>query len=206
MSTPKSKRRTPRPRKLIRESFVFPASWTPFQLAEQPKDHPITTSLTDLDDAVAVLLNNRYQVSVCFDRSEPVDCVHLSIKDLAKTTRHDWRDLQRIKSEVCGAEAAGVEIYPPESRLVDTANQYHLWCYPGSFAVMGWSVRMTSQDPGYIDQMRTTVTEAGGTEEDFQAVLSGAEQREHLDWHRTATLPADAWVGWDDNGRAVLLR
>lgn len=59
------------------------------------------------------------------------DMVYLSIK------RHDkdvissgtrWRDFQAIKNQLVGEECEGVELYPAESRLVDTANQYHLWC------------------------------------------------------------------------------
>ena len=40
---------------------------------------------------------------------------------------HDWRDFQRIKNELIGEEYEGVELYPAESRRVDTANQYHIW-------------------------------------------------------------------------------
>ena len=50
--------------------------------------------------------------------------------------RHDgqpctsWRDFQRIKNELVGAECEGVELFPAESRLVDTSNEYHLWVKP----------------------------------------------------------------------------
>jgi hypothetical protein len=49
--------------------------------------------------------------------------------------RHDgqpctsWRDLQQIKNELVGAEYEGVELFPAESRLVDTSNEYHLWVH-----------------------------------------------------------------------------
>lgn len=45
----------------------------------------------------------------------------------------DWRHLQQMKNEVEGEEAYGVEIYPPESRLVDMANEYHLFVWPEGF-------------------------------------------------------------------------
>lgn len=51
----------------------------------------------------------------------------LSIKRRDKEWIHDWRDLQRIKGEICGPEREAFELYPAESRLNDTANQYHLW-------------------------------------------------------------------------------
>ena len=57
--------------------------------------------------------------------------VYLSIKRhdkdvIAADTR--WRDFQAIKNQLVGDECEGVELYPAESRLTDTANQYHLWC------------------------------------------------------------------------------
>lgn len=82
--------------------------------------------------------NWQYQVSV---RKTPTDMpredgkegtinlVHLSIKRLDRKPVHDWRDLQRIKNQLLGEECEAMELYPAESRLVDTANQYHLWGY-----------------------------------------------------------------------------
>lgn len=55
--------------------------------------------------------------------------IHLSIRRIDRQTAHDWRDFQRIKNELAGPEWEAIEIYPPESELVDTANQYHLWCF-----------------------------------------------------------------------------
>ena len=57
-------------------------------------------------------------------------CDYLSIKTIDKEPIHDWRDLQQIKNELCGKDREALEIYPAESRLVDTANQYHLWVIP----------------------------------------------------------------------------
>ncbi|HTB46261.1 MAG TPA: hypothetical protein VK741_21750 [Acetobacteraceae bacterium] len=70
-----------------------------------------------------MFVNSRYQVVV----SEEGSNVHLSIKRLDQAPIHDWRDLQRIKDELLGVECEAIELYPADSRLVDTANQYHLW-------------------------------------------------------------------------------
>lgn len=76
--------------------------------------------------------NDRYSVLV--NRHAPhtlgdgITMVHLSIKRLDQEVVHDWRHLQKIKSEIVGAECEAVELYPAESRLVDGANQFHLWC------------------------------------------------------------------------------
>lgn len=52
----------------------------------------------------------------------------LSIKRrFTKEPVHDWRHFQKIKNELVGEENEGIELYPAESRLVDTSNQYHLF-------------------------------------------------------------------------------
>jgi len=54
---------------------------------------------------------------------------HLSIRRDDRQPIHDWRSLQEIKNSLLGNECEAVEIYPAESRLVDMANQYHLWAF-----------------------------------------------------------------------------
>jgi hypothetical protein len=54
---------------------------------------------------------------------------HLSIKRHDKEPMQDWRVLQNIKTAICGAEVEAIELYPAESRVVDTANQYHLYAF-----------------------------------------------------------------------------
>ena len=55
---------------------------------------------------------------------------HLSIRRNDRSACKDWRHFQRIKNELCGPEREGVELYPAESRLIDTANQFHIWVLP----------------------------------------------------------------------------
>jgi hypothetical protein len=76
--------------------------------------------------------NSRYIVTV--ERPEGKGKgkpIYLTIKDLWRSARHDWRDFQCIKNELVGEEQMMLEIYPPESRLVDMANQFHLWGFEG---------------------------------------------------------------------------
>lgn len=44
--------------------------------------------------------------------------------------RHDWRDMQRIKNDVCGDTWEAIELYPSEDRLLDPSNYYILWAAP----------------------------------------------------------------------------
>lgn len=53
--------------------------------------------------------------------------IWLSIKRHDKEPIHDWRHMMEIKNQIVGEEFEAVELYPKKSRMVDTANQYHLW-------------------------------------------------------------------------------
>jgi len=80
----------------------------------------------------ALYLSEFYQVAI--DKDPPhafpgVVMWHLSIKRIDKEPIMDWRDLQAIKSQLCGDEAEALQLFPAESRCVDTSNQYHLWVF-----------------------------------------------------------------------------
>jgi hypothetical protein len=107
------------------------------------KDSPIAKLLDTDDESIAVqritsvvegeqnneiYLNDTYQVSL----RRLGEIIHLSIKRIDREPVHDWRELQQIKTELVGPECEAVELYPAESRVIDTANQYHLWAVPDS--------------------------------------------------------------------------
>lgn len=52
--------------------------------------------------------------------------IHLAIRT-ASNLEPPWRDMQRIKNEICGEEATAVQVMPPASELVDEADMYHIW-------------------------------------------------------------------------------
>ena len=58
------------------------------------------------------------------------EATHVSIRRRDRRSVTSWRDFQDIKNQLCGPEREAVEMYPAESRLVDGANQYHLWVAP----------------------------------------------------------------------------
>lgn len=98
------------------------SAWSPL-LGPLPVDDPSGNYDPTLD-------GDLYQNSIytVFRRQVTEDFVHLSIRRNDRLAAHDWRDFQRIKSQLAGREWEAVELYPAESRLVDTSNQYHLWC------------------------------------------------------------------------------
>jgi hypothetical protein len=103
-----------------------------------------------LKPPIQYVCSDHYQVAI-FDAETPdgfPDMIHLSIKrrDRKPLDHNRWRILQALKNIVVGEENEAVEIYPAESRLVDTANQYHLWVLkdPNLFFPFGFADRLVS--------------------------------------------------------------
>jgi len=128
-------------------------------------------------------VNSRFQVIVSELVRDQVDeaaerwprMIHLSIRREDRKPINDWRDLQRLKNELCGTNTEAVELYPAERRLVDAANQYHLYVLePGFEFPFGYPGRDCSADEGWEPP------------EDSE----GAVQRKHAPIHLAAKLPA----------------
>lgn len=98
--------------------------------------------------ASEVYVNNIYQVRV-YRGSEADDLVHieqlkgkctwLSMKRKDKRPMNNWQDMQTIKNRLVGTECDAFQIFPAESRMINTANQYHLIVLPeGECLPFGW--------------------------------------------------------------------
>ncbi len=74
-----------------------------------------------------VWLNSRYQVRVVEFQN---GITYLSLKRVKKEHIHDWREILRVKNEMCGPNREALELYPGMFRVVDTSNQYHLFVMP----------------------------------------------------------------------------
>jgi len=102
----------------------------------------------DEQNSGEVWLNDIYQVAV---HRWSLDWIQLNIRrrDGGPILR-DWRHFQRIKNEVVGEQHEACEIYPAESRLVDTANKFHLWVHadPTFSFPFGWQEREVSYESG----------------------------------------------------------
>jgi len=100
-----------------------------------------------------IWVNDIYQVNIARGDNVPnnmmgVPMVHLSIKRLDKKPITDWRHKQAIKDSLVGPNHEGFELYPSATRLVDTANQYHLFVFddPDLRLPIGWAVRAVKDD------------------------------------------------------------
>ena len=153
--------------------------WTPFQRAEHVEH-----------DKARIYLNSRYQVAV-YPAETPAKgwpkVVHLSFKHVLNIAITDFRDMQLIKNDLVGPKSYCIQVFPPESMLVDTSNQYHLWAFvpaswePGENDKL-WSVAPKDEDAwpfmpvGFFDGRVLS-----------EAPLSGGRQRTFDDEH----LPGD---------------
>jgi len=85
-----------------------------------------------LDDEIArecIWVNEIYQVATrTFEHPNLGPCMQINIRRRdGKVIFRDWRHFQEIKNQLAGPEYEGIEIYPAESRKVDTSNKYHIW-------------------------------------------------------------------------------
>lgn len=125
------------------------------------------------DIAHEVWLNDKYEVHVRkglpFAGIEGATMTHLSIKRLDRRALVDWREFQWIKNDIVGPENEGVELFPAESRLVDGANQYHIWVFedPSIRWPLGWGTRLVSEESFYGETQRAWPTTRKPTQKDF---------------------------------------
>lgn len=118
--------------------------WVPLERSTpNPAMQALRTSM-GVDAADEVWGNDLYQITVQYMsgmvgdtdvKVGPEGFMHLSMKRHDRQPMGDWRHYQAIKNEIAGPEREAVQIYPAESRLVDTANEYHLWVFPEGFVL-----------------------------------------------------------------------
>jgi hypothetical protein len=80
-------------------------------------------------------VNTRYCVQVSVVDTAIGQVMHLWITRLDREMPRSWSDLQHIKNEIAGPERTAVEVFPPNSELVDQAPMAHLWVYPEDFVI-----------------------------------------------------------------------
>jgi hypothetical protein len=157
-----------------------------------------------LDPPAAIFRNSRYQVTVYVGAPvEPFgEIAHLSFKVHDRQPWHDWRDMQRIKNELCGPECEAVEVFPAESRLVDSANQYHLFVFQSYTLPFGFRERLVGDADWQQSKQRPFPADARPADcmsaEDYDAALQraiekAAATRRAADWK-----PGDVPPRWQD--------
>ena len=92
----------------------------------------------------------RNQVFSVLFRPTPNGEVHLAISSLSGD-RPTWHEMQRIKNDILGEDATAVEVYPPQSEVVDEADMFHLWSHgPMPFSIFSGRSNPSPTPPDYI--------------------------------------------------------
>ena len=136
------------PKRRREQKKLAAAPWKPMQRAvlAATGSHEATIG----GETFTVWKNHLYTVMVRDAESQSENwppIVHLSIRRNDRQPVSDWRDVQRIKNELVGEECEGLQLFPAESRLVDTSNQYHVYCLkqPGLRFPIGYHERAVTE-------------------------------------------------------------
>ena len=143
---------------------AMPRHWKPLQLVKEFKpirreiveetmngykiDETAARALLDAEHAKCQYwINDLYQVQVA-PCGPDNSMLHLCIRRIDGGMFKDWRHFQQIKNEIAGEEREAIELYPRESRKVDTTNKWHLWVMPegASMDGIGWQERDVSYE------------------------------------------------------------
>lgn len=129
------------------------------------------TANSNVDQVDELWANEEYEIIVRFmEERGKGGALHLSIKRYDREPIRDWRHLQSIKNEICGWSREGMELFPAESRLVDQANQTHLWVMPAGVVL----------EIGFGERIVKTEAEARAV---MQAALGpGPDKGRQRDW------------------------
>jgi hypothetical protein len=128
-------------RRVNRSGNPAKAAWDPIRIGEVNPQTPMAVAFAESGGlqhhyryrtprpAVSVkAFYNRLYNGVILEFED--GSMHLSFKRNDRAAVRDWRHVQAIKNSVAGPEREAIEIYPPESDLVDASNEYHLWVLP----------------------------------------------------------------------------
>lgn len=98
-----------------------PGKLTPIDL--EVNDHP--------EWMTRAFSNNRYTVMINDNaKTDKGEAIRVMIQRLDNTPiPNHWSEIQKIKNELFGNKAVGVEYFPAESELTDDYNIYWLWVF-----------------------------------------------------------------------------
>jgi hypothetical protein len=110
---------------------VRTGEWQPWQSEKAPRDcgHAGRGWFGELDRAWS---NGIYAVMSRAVQTQWGEVEHVCIRNVGNSDI-PWRDKQRIKDELFGADRVAVEVFPESGDLVDDAGMYHLWILPAGY-------------------------------------------------------------------------
>lgn len=151
-----SRRKGPTPRR----------PWGPWMTATEVFQRG-TGEVRTIPEGEQFVTNNIFNVHMTRLKTEKEgspDLIWLSICRKDRKPIRDWRHMQRIKNELVGPECEGMEMYPAESRLVDTSNQYHLWVFDDPTFRWPWGYK----EREVMDADHPEIAAAGAVQRPFE--------------------------------------
>ena len=105
-------------------------AWEPMHICREGVDPmPI--------ESIEAWINTFYRVEVFRDGAEIIRCLKIYAADEVYDPgngdmrfRHNWEHMQQIKNDIAGEDAECFEVYPAQSRVVNTDNVYWLFVMP----------------------------------------------------------------------------
>lgn len=105
--------------------------WGPWHVLDTPEGAGVGRGWAA--DVRRVYRNHLYVVlSRPFIAASGETMLHLAIRT-PSSAEPPWRDLQRIKNELCGETCHAVQVHPRQDRLIDEADMYHLWVHAAGY-------------------------------------------------------------------------
>jgi len=100
--------------------------WGPWE------DRSHTLRYHPLREIYKAVVNRIYSVQFSKEQSDWGEIIHLWIR------RHDnqdipWRDKMKIKESLMGVKRFAIEVFPPNDKLIDQADMYHIYVLPVGF-------------------------------------------------------------------------
>lgn len=133
-------------------------------------ENPVEVWRNDLYEVIVRRMENAQQDGV---EIVPPGGVHMSIKRYDRAPLRNWRHMQQMKNEIAGPEREALELFPRESRMVDNANQFHLWVLPEGMDVpVGFEAGMVVIDPEEVAEYNA-MTPSGRQEPMQPGVTTG---------------------------------
>lgn len=110
-----------------RERAAF--KWSPWEKLSTPSGR-ISDDPNGWTQDVHTVYRNGWMAVLVRDCNSAIGIVQHAAITTALRGELCWREKQKLKDELFGAEACAVEVFPARENLVDAAMMFHLWILP----------------------------------------------------------------------------
>ena len=142
----------------LRKKFISGGNNIPYAQLKADAEHNAGSEIYE-NEMYLVTKKDAYEAGAMLtDKNKAPAAWYLSVKRIDKEPICSWRDIQEIKNQLVGRHNDGFMLYPNEDRVVDTANQYHLFVMKsaGTTIPYGFNIGRHVTDKALIDTAKQT--------------------------------------------------